>query len=169
VDRSARREFLDSGAPWYGCYQTKDGKYISIGTVEPKFYSALLARIGVDEKSLPGQYDRAQWPAMRERFKAVFATKTRDEWCALLEDQDVCFARCSISPRRSSMRMRWRAAAIPRSGASGNRRRRRDFRGRRARSGRAAGARGAGAGSPGRLGFGAEEIERLVALGLGLH
>ena len=84
--------FLDSGAPWYGCYATKDGKFIAIGAIEPKFYSALLARIGIDQASLPAQYDRASWPAIRERFKAVFATKTRDDWCALLEDQDVCFA-----------------------------------------------------------------------------
>jgi len=84
--------FLDSGAPWYGCYETKDGKFIAVGTVEPKFYSALLARIGIDESSLPAQYDRESWPAMRERFRQVFATKTRDEWSALLEGHDVCFS-----------------------------------------------------------------------------
>jgi len=84
--------FLDSGAPWYGCYETKDGKFIAVGAVEPKFYSALLARIGIDESSLPAQYDRESWPAMRERFRQVFATKTRDEWSALLEGHDVCFS-----------------------------------------------------------------------------
>jgi len=84
--------FLDSGAPWYGCYETKDGKFIAVGTVEPKFYSALLARIGIDESSLPAQYDRESWPAMRERFRQMFATKTRDEWSALLEGHDVCFS-----------------------------------------------------------------------------
>jgi alpha-methylacyl-CoA racemase len=84
--------FVDSGAPWYGCYETKDGRYVAIGAIEPKFYSALLARMGIDEKSLPAQYDREQWPAVREIFKAAFATKTREEWCALLENHDVCFS-----------------------------------------------------------------------------
>jgi alpha-methylacyl-CoA racemase len=84
--------FLDSGAPWYGCYETKDGKYVSIGPVEPKFYEQLLARMGVDATGLPGQYDRASWPAMRSRFAEWFKAKTRDEWSALLADHDVCYA-----------------------------------------------------------------------------
>ncbi|MEP6702959.1 MAG: CaiB/BaiF CoA-transferase family protein [Betaproteobacteria bacterium] len=84
--------FLDSGAPWYGCYETKDGKYVAIGPVEPKFYAQLLARIGLDEHSMPAQYDRDRWPAMRETFKAAFLARTRDEWSALLQDHDVCYS-----------------------------------------------------------------------------
>jgi alpha-methylacyl-CoA racemase len=84
--------FLDSGAPWYGCYATKDDRYVAIGAIEPKFYAELIARLGLDPSTLPPQYDRAQWPRLRERFAAVFATKTRDEWTALLEGHDVCFA-----------------------------------------------------------------------------
>ena len=84
--------FLDSGAPWYGCYETKDGKYVSIGPVEPKFYEQLLARMDVDTAGLPGQYDRASWPAMRHKFAEWFKAKTRDEWSALLQDHDVCYA-----------------------------------------------------------------------------
>jgi len=84
--------FLDGGAPWYGCYLTKDGKYVAVGTVEPKFYEALISRMGLAGAELPDQYDRERWPLLRKRFAEVFATKTRDEWCALLEGHDVCFA-----------------------------------------------------------------------------
>jgi alpha-methylacyl-CoA racemase len=84
--------YLDSGAPWYGCYATQDGKFVAIGAIEPKFYAQLVARMGLDAATLPAQYDRTGWPALRERFAAAFLTKTRDEWCALLEGHDVCFA-----------------------------------------------------------------------------
>jgi len=84
--------YLDSGAPWYGCYATRDGRYVAIGAIEPKFYAQLVERMGLDPATLPAQYDRAGWPALRERFAAAFLAKTRDEWCALLEDYDVCFA-----------------------------------------------------------------------------
>jgi alpha-methylacyl-CoA racemase len=84
--------FLDSGAPWYDCYATRDGRYVAIGAIEPKFYARLIERLGLDAAALPQQYDRAGWPVLRERFAAAFATRTRDEWCALLEGEDVCFA-----------------------------------------------------------------------------
>jgi alpha-methylacyl-CoA racemase len=91
--RDARGEnYLDSGAPWYGCYATKDGKYVAIGAIEAKFYAPLVAQMGLDAATLPAQYDRAGWPVLRERFAAAFREKTRDEWCALLEGIDVCFA-----------------------------------------------------------------------------
>jgi len=82
---------LDSGAPFYDAYETSDGKWVSIGSIEPQFYAELLSRLGIDPEGLPGQNDRAGWPAMRARLAAIFASKTRDEWTALLEGTDVCF------------------------------------------------------------------------------
>ncbi|MGZ5133000.1 MAG: CaiB/BaiF CoA transferase family protein [Caldimonas sp.] len=83
---------LDSGAPWYDCYRTGDGKYVAIGAIEPKFYAELLARLGLDAATLPAQHDRAGWPVLRERFAATFAGRTRDEWCAAFDGSDACFA-----------------------------------------------------------------------------
>src|SRR5450631_3044256 len=83
---------LDSGTPWYDTYETSDGQYIAIGAIEPKFYAALLERLGFADEKLPDQHDRAGWPALRARFAAAFATKTRDEWCRVFEGSDACFA-----------------------------------------------------------------------------
>jgi alpha-methylacyl-CoA racemase len=83
---------LDGGAHFYDVYQTADGKYISVGSIEPKFYAELLRLTGLEGKNLPGQLDRAKWPEMREVLCAIFKTKTRDEWCAIMEGTDVCFA-----------------------------------------------------------------------------
>jgi alpha-methylacyl-CoA racemase len=84
--------FIDGGAPFWRCYETKDGKFISIGAVERKFWAILLDTLGLDPVTLPDQFDRAQWPAVRERLAALFKQKTRDEWCALMEGTDICFA-----------------------------------------------------------------------------
>lgn len=83
---------LDGGAHFYGCYETKDGKFVSIAALEEKFYALLLKTLGLDPTTLPAQMDKAQWPAMRERFAAIFREKTRDEWCAIMEGSDICFA-----------------------------------------------------------------------------
>jgi alpha-methylacyl-CoA racemase len=83
---------LDTGAHFYDTYETKDGKYVSIGSIEPQFYAELLEKTGLDKEALPGQMDRSQWRAMKQRLTALFKTKTRDEWCALMEGSDVCFA-----------------------------------------------------------------------------
>jgi alpha-methylacyl-CoA racemase len=84
---------LDTGAHFYDVYETADGKFVSIGAIEPQFYGLLLEKIGLAGASdLPSQMDRAAWPAMKERLAAIFKTKTRDEWCALMEGSDVCFA-----------------------------------------------------------------------------
>jgi alpha-methylacyl-CoA racemase len=83
---------LDSGAPWYDAYETRDGRFVAIGSIEPKFYAELLARLGFAGETLPPQHDRAQWPGLRRRFAEVFRSKTRDEWCALFEGSDACFA-----------------------------------------------------------------------------
>lgn len=83
---------LDGGAPYYGCYETKDGKFVSVGSIEKKFYALLLEKLGLDANALPEQSDRAQWPTMREIFAVKFREKTRDEWCAIMEGTDICFA-----------------------------------------------------------------------------
>ena len=83
---------LDSGAPWYDSYATSDGKYVAIGAIEAKFYVELLQRLGLADEALPKQHDRAGWPVLRERFAAVFASKTRDEWCVVFDGSDACFA-----------------------------------------------------------------------------
>jgi alpha-methylacyl-CoA racemase len=82
---------LDTAAPFGEIYETKDGKWVSVLAIEPKFYAELLERLGLDASTLPHQYDRSQWPAMKERFAAIFKTKTREEWCAILEGTDACF------------------------------------------------------------------------------
>ena len=71
---------LDTGAPFYEVYDTSDGKWFSVGAIEPQFYAELLKVLGLDGEELPAQNDRAQWPAMKERFAAIFRTRTRDEW-----------------------------------------------------------------------------------------
>jgi alpha-methylacyl-CoA racemase len=83
---------LDTGAPWYDTYETKDGRHVAIGSIEPQFYAELLQRLGLAGETLPAQHDRAGWPMLRERFAAVFRTKTRDEWVAAFEGSDACFA-----------------------------------------------------------------------------
>jgi alpha-methylacyl-CoA racemase len=82
---------LDSGAHFYDVYETKDGKYVSVGSIEPQFYQLLLKHTGLAGTELPAQFDRDQWPAMKEKVAAIFR-QTRDEWCAIMENTDVCFA-----------------------------------------------------------------------------
>lgn len=83
---------LDSGSHFYDVYETADGRYVAIGALEPQFYAELLRLTGLDGEDLPAQMDRSQWPAMKERMAALFRTKTREEWCAVLEGSDACFA-----------------------------------------------------------------------------
>lgn len=84
---------LDSGTPWYDVYETADDKWISIGCNEPQFYDALLERLGIAEGVLPAdRHDRKGWPAIRTCFKETFRAKTRDEWCAIMDGSEVCFA-----------------------------------------------------------------------------
>lgn len=83
---------LDSGAPWYDSYLTQDGRYVAIGPLEPRFYAQLLERLGLDGAELPAQHDRARWPELRARLAAVLRSKTRDEWCAIFDGSDACFA-----------------------------------------------------------------------------
>ena len=83
---------LDTGAPWYDTYATLDNKFVAIGAIEPRFYAALLERLGLANENLPAQHDRTGWPELRRRFVQVFATKTRDAWCAVFDGSDACFS-----------------------------------------------------------------------------
>jgi alpha-methylacyl-CoA racemase len=84
---------IDSGAPFYDVYECADGRYVSVGPIEHRFYSRLLEVLGLRLDDLPPRRDRDQWPAARERLAAVFRQHTRDEWCARLEgERDICFA-----------------------------------------------------------------------------
>jgi alpha-methylacyl-CoA racemase len=83
---------LDSGTPWYSVYRTRDDRYVSLASNEPRFYRETLALLGLSDTPLPDQHDRDGWPVLREHFTRVFATKTRDEWCALAAGTDVCLA-----------------------------------------------------------------------------
>jgi alpha-methylacyl-CoA racemase len=82
----------DGGAPFYDVYLTQDDRYVAVGAVEEKFYRDLVRRLGLSDADLPDQYDRAKWPTLRERLQEVFRTRSRDEWCELLEGTDACFA-----------------------------------------------------------------------------
>ncbi len=89
----ARGNSMLDGAHFYSVYECADGGWISIGPLEPKFYTELLERLGVaGDAAFAAQYDRSQWPALKERFAALFRTRTRADWAALLEGTDVCFA-----------------------------------------------------------------------------
>jgi len=84
---------LDGGAHWYDTYECADGGWISVGALEPQFYCLLVEKCGLAGEGLEqAQFDVAGWPRHKERFAALFRTKTRAEWCELLEGTDVCFA-----------------------------------------------------------------------------
>lgn len=84
---------LDGGAPFYDVYETADGKFVTIGSLEPQFYALLLEKLGLkDDPLFAAQMDRSQWPAMSEKIATVIKTKTREEWTTLLEGTDACFA-----------------------------------------------------------------------------
>jgi alpha-methylacyl-CoA racemase len=83
---------LDTGAHFYEVYETSDGGYMGVGAIEPQFYAALLEGLGLTGEEMPGQNDREAWPAMKEKFAAIFATRTRAEWEATFDGTDACAA-----------------------------------------------------------------------------
>ena len=82
---------LDTGAHYYDAYETLDGKYIALGSIEPQFYAELLHLTGLEQEALPQQNDRTRWPEMKDRVAAIVRTKSRSEWEAVFEGSDVCF------------------------------------------------------------------------------
>ena len=83
---------LDGGAPFYATYETADARFVALGALEPKFFADLAQRIGLDERFVKRQHDRTLWPEMQQAMAHIIKAKTRDEWCALLEGTDACFA-----------------------------------------------------------------------------
>lgn len=90
TDRFSNR--LDGGAFYYGSYECSDGKYISIGSLEPQFYDLLLEKAEITDPEFQEQLDEAAWPAKREKLNQLFKTRTRQQWCDIMEGTDVCFA-----------------------------------------------------------------------------
>ncbi|WP_433709340.1 CaiB/BaiF CoA transferase family protein [Nocardia sp. CA-084685] len=82
---------LDGGAPFYTTFETSDGRHVAVGAIESKFYSELLARLGIDEDPAR-QHDRRAWPAIRIKIAAAFATRTMAQWCEVFEGSDACVA-----------------------------------------------------------------------------
>lgn len=83
---------LDGGAHFYDTYACADGKYLSIGSIEPQFYAELRQRCGIEDPAFDAQHDPRSWPALKEKLTELFKTRTRDQWCELMEGTDVCFA-----------------------------------------------------------------------------
>jgi len=93
-DQSQRGvNLLDTGAHFYDVYECSDGEYVSIGSIEPQFYAELMRLTGLaDDEKFSKRMDREQWPDLKQRIGEVFRSKTRDEWCEIMEHTDVCFA-----------------------------------------------------------------------------
>jgi len=83
---------LDGGAHFYDTYRCSDGKWLSVGAIEPQFYVLLLEKAGIDDPAFKAQWDRSQWPALKEKLAAVLVTRSRDAWCAIFEGTDACVA-----------------------------------------------------------------------------
>jgi alpha-methylacyl-CoA racemase len=84
---------LDSGAHFYDVFECSDGKYVSLGSIEPQFYAELLKLTGLEgDAEFARQMDQSMWPHLKERLRDVMKKKSRDEWCAIMEATDVCFA-----------------------------------------------------------------------------
>jgi alpha-methylacyl-CoA racemase len=83
---------LDSGAPWYDVYMTRDGKWLAVGAIEARFYEEFVERLGLAERDLPKQHDRKGWPVLREAFAQAIATRTRDAWERTFAGSDACVA-----------------------------------------------------------------------------
>ncbi|MER8373898.1 CoA transferase [Mesorhizobium sp. M1406] len=92
MERQARREPLDSGAPFYDTYETSDGRHIAIGCLEPQFFAEFARLLPLDERFVSGQYDKALWPPMRAAIADRVRRKSRDDWDLLFTQTDACVA-----------------------------------------------------------------------------
>ena len=107
---------LDGGAPFYDVYATSDSKYVAVGAIEPQFFQALVAGLGMPEEAAV-QYDSAGWPRLRTRFEQAFAGKTRAEWTALFADSDACLSPVlAMSEAREHPHNQARAGFVEREG-----------------------------------------------------
>jgi alpha-methylacyl-CoA racemase len=159
---------LDTGAPWYNVYETKDGKYVSIGAIEERFYKELLARLQLAENDFP-QNDRAKWPLHKAAFTTAFKAKTRDEWVKVFEGSDACFAPVlswSEAPRHPHNRARSAFVSVKRVEQPAPAPR---FSRTPGEVQRPPPERGEGGGQAlADWGLAAEQVKRLTSLGLGL-
>ena len=87
-----RSNLLDGGAHFYDTYRCADGKWISIGSIEPQFYALLLEKTGINDPAFAAQMDRGSWNDLRDKLAHVIAQKTQAEWCEIMDATDVCFA-----------------------------------------------------------------------------
>ena len=83
---------LDGGAHFYDTYETRDGEYIAIGSIEPQFYALLIELAGLDKERFSDQHNQSLWPELKEELRKLFKSKSRKEWCEIMEGTDVCFA-----------------------------------------------------------------------------
>ena len=105
-----RGENAHDSSHFYATYRCRDGKFVTVGSIEPQFYAILLEKLGLDPAATP-QWDRKRWPALKKQFAEIFATKTRDEWCALMEGTDVCFGPV-LSPDESAKHPHMQARGV---------------------------------------------------------
>ena len=91
-DDERENNLLDGAAHFYDTYECKDGKFVSIGSIEPQFYALLLEKTGINNPEFQSQMDKSKWLALKSELDTVFKSKTRDEWCEIMEGTDVCFA-----------------------------------------------------------------------------
>ena len=93
-DKVRQSNMLDGGSHYYDTYQCADGEWISIGSIEPQFYALLVEKLGLDvgEINFMDQFDKTRWPELKAQVTEAFKTRTRDEWCEIMEGTDVCFA-----------------------------------------------------------------------------
>jgi alpha-methylacyl-CoA racemase len=112
---------LDGGAPWYDVYDTSDGRFVAVGSIEPQFYAQLLEGLGLSASDVPDRAQRENWPAIRELFAERFRSRSRDEWAALFEPTDACVTpvlSMREAPQHAHNRARstftsWNGAVIP--------------------------------------------------------
>jgi alpha-methylacyl-CoA racemase len=108
---------LDTGAPFYDTYETADGKFVSLGSLEPQFYAELIRRLGLESEELPAQMDRSGWAMLRTKFTALFKTKTRAEWDDILRGSDACYAPVlTMSEAATDEHIRARSTIVERDG-----------------------------------------------------
>ncbi len=111
------RNLFDGGAPFYATYATADGKAVAVGAIEPRFYAALLAGLGLDASTLAPQHDQASWPRMRERFAGIFAQHDRAHWCRVFEGTEACVSPVlSLSELAAHPHLRARTSLVDRGG-----------------------------------------------------
>jgi alpha-methylacyl-CoA racemase len=87
-----QNNFIDGGAHFYGVYECSCGNFISVGSIEPQFYALLRKHAGLTDADFDAQMDRKAWPALREKLARVFKTRSREDWCEIMEGTDICFA-----------------------------------------------------------------------------